>query len=69
MACIERLKAALMAIDRQDRVYWQTEIPNRDEKFEYLVRQDRRRAIMDELTNLMLRTEMLKSAETRKTTA
>jgi hypothetical protein len=69
MACIESLKAELIEIDRQDRVYWQTEIPNRDEKFEYLVRQDRRRAIMDELTNLMLRTEMLKSAETRTTTA
>ena len=69
MACIESLKAELIAIDRQDRVYWQSEIPNRDEKLEYLVRQDRRRAIMDELTNLMLRTEMLKSAETRTTTA
>jgi len=69
MACIEILKAELVAIDRQDRVYWQTEIPNRDEKFEYLIRQDRRRAIMEELMNLMLRTETLKSAETRKTTA
>ena len=61
MACIEILKAELAAIDRQDRVYWQTEIPNRDEKFEYLVRQDRRRAIMDELMNLMLGAEMLRS--------
>lgn len=61
MACIEILKTELAAIDRQDRVYWQTEIPNRDEKFEYLVRQDRRRAVMDELMNLMLGAEMLRS--------
>jgi hypothetical protein len=53
MACIEILMAELVVIDRQDRVYWQTEIPNRDEKFEYLVRQDRRRAIMAELTEVM----------------
>lgn len=61
MDCMEILKAELAAIDRQDRVYWQTEIRNRDEKFEYLVRQDRRRAIMDELMNLMLGTAILRS--------
>ena len=55
------LKAELVAIDRQDRVYWQTEIPNRDEKFEYLVRQDKRRAIMAELTAVIQGTEMLRT--------
>jgi hypothetical protein len=65
MACIEILKAELAAIDRQDRAYWQTHIPTRDERFEYLVRQARRRAIVAELTAAMQRTEMLgsKSAE------
>jgi hypothetical protein len=53
MACIEILKADLPAIDRQDRVYWQTEKPKRQEKFEYLVRQDKRRAIITELTAVM----------------
>jgi hypothetical protein len=61
MACIEILKAELAAIDKQDRAYWQTAIPTRDEKFEYLVRQDRRRAIVDELMNVLQRTEMLRS--------
>ena len=64
MACVEILKAELAAIDKQDRAYWQTEIPNRDEKIEYLVRQDRRRAIMDQLMNLMLGAEMLRSKST-----
>lgn len=62
MACIEILKAELAAIDRQDRVYWQTEIPNRDEKFEYLVRQDKRRAILAQLMNLMLGGEIREAA-------
>jgi hypothetical protein len=61
MACIESLKSDLAAIDRQDRVYWQTDIPTRDEKFEYFVRQDKRRAILAELMNLMQGTEMLRS--------
>ena len=61
MARIESLKAELAAIDRQGRVYWQTAIPTRDDKFEYLVRQDRRRAIVDELMNVLQRTEMLRS--------
>jgi len=60
MAYIEILKAELAAIDRQDRAYWQTDIPTRDERFEYLVRQARRRAIVDELMNLMLRNETLR---------
>ena len=65
MACIETLKAELVAIDKQDRAYWQTKKPKRQEKFRYLVRQDKRRAIVAELTAAMQRTEMLrrKSAE------
>ena len=61
MACMEILKAELAAIDRQDRVYWQTEKPNRHEKFEYLVRQDKRRAIMAELTAVTQGAEMLRT--------
>ena len=60
MACIEILKAELAAIDIQNRAYWYTDVPTRDEKFEYLVRQDRRRAIVDELMNMMRRTETLR---------
>lgn len=53
MACIEILKAELAAIDRHDRVYWQTKKPKRHEKFQYLVRQDKRRAIITELAAVM----------------
>ena len=49
MAYVEILKAELAAIDRQDRVYWQTTKPKREEKSEYLVRQEKRRAIIAEL--------------------
>ena len=61
MACIESLKAELAAIDRQDRVYWQIKKPKRREKFEYLVRQGKRRAIITELAAVMQGSEMLRS--------
>jgi hypothetical protein len=57
MPRVELLKDELAAIDRQDRIYWQTEKPSRDEKLEYLVRRRRRRAIIIELTILMGGTE------------
>jgi hypothetical protein len=55
MACLETLKAELAAIDRRDRLYWRMEKPERYEKFEYLVRQDRRRILVAELLELMQR--------------
>ena len=68
MACVETLKAELAAIDRQDRAYWQTEKPKRHEKFRYLVRQARRRAIVAELTAMMQKTEILRSKSAEETT-
>jgi hypothetical protein len=53
MACLEILKAELAAIDRQDRFYWQMEKPERYEKLEYFVRQDRRRALLSEILERM----------------
>jgi hypothetical protein len=66
MACIEILKAELAAIDRQDRVYWQTEKPERHEKFEYLVRQDKRRAIITQLAAVMQESENSHAEEKTK---
>jgi hypothetical protein len=53
MTSLETLNAELAAIDRQDRVYWRTEKPEQYERLEYLVRQDRRRALVTELLELM----------------
>jgi len=53
MSRLENLKAELVAIDRLNRFYWQTECPDRYEKLGYLVRQDRRRELIAEVLELI----------------
>jgi hypothetical protein len=58
MGRLEVLKAEIGAIDQRDRLYWQTEEPEPDERLEYLLRQDRRGILVAELLELMQRTEI-----------
>lgn len=49
MASVETLKAELAEIDRLDRVYWMTTVPEKSQKLEYFRRQERREALILEL--------------------
>lgn len=49
MASVETLKAELAEIDRLDRVYWMTTVPEKSQKLEYFRRQERRQALILEL--------------------
>jgi len=49
VARIEILKAELAAIDRQDRAYWLAKNPERHEKLEHQLREDRRYVVIAEL--------------------
>jgi hypothetical protein len=51
VASVETLKAELAEIDRLDRVYWMTIVPEQSQKLEYFHRQKRRKALIRELVN------------------
>lgn len=53
MASVEDLKGELTAIDTEDRLYWQKKKPERHEKLEYFIRQERRHILMEELLQRM----------------
>jgi len=46
VASVETLKAELAEIDRLDRVYWMTTVPEKSQKLEYFRRQERRIAVI-----------------------
>jgi len=59
MTDLKNLMEELVLIERRDRFYWQTQNPQRYEKLEHFLRQDRRRVLMGEILELMQGTENL----------